>query len=154
MTTWWGPLALAGICALFMCGCSTTNTAGEKDKNSTASVQIHGISVGAVRGAAIDVFEGHGYKVGRMDRETVVFEKVASKWDNAAYGNWTEAQLYSRVQVTAQAMDQSTVRLSCQAYLVRDKGGATEEQIKPYRKGSYEKLLEEVAGRLNPKPAP
>ncbi len=147
----WVLPALVLICGLIAPGCRTTDTSGT---GSMASVTITNSSPGAVSGATIDVFENDGYKLARRDKELLVFEKQASKMSDLAYGNWTESRVWSRVKVTVKPVGESTVQLSGTGFLVRDKGGATEEEIKPYRRGAYQKLLDEVAGRFSGKLKP
>lgn len=141
--------AFAGIVA---CVCGLLVSACRTDKSGTgsmASVVINGAPAGVVRGATIDVFENEGYKLARRDQETMVFEKAGSAMNNLAYGNWMEKQVVSRVQVYVEPIAETTIRVRCNGYVVRDKGGATEEQIKPLRRAPYQKLLEEVAKRFS-----
>lgn len=144
-----------GVVALvLLCSCSLLSSGCRSDKSGTgsmASVVVHNVDPGAVRGATIDVFESDGYKLARRDKESMVFEKKASSMTNLAYGNWMESQVWSRVTVFVEPMSESVVRVRCSGYAVRDKGGATEEQLKTYRRGPYQKLMDEVARRLSPK---
>lgn len=119
-----------------------------------ASILVSNSSPGAVSGATIDVFENNGYKLARRDKELLVFEKQASKMSDLAYGNWTESRVWSRVKVTVKPDGENAVQLHCTGFLVRDKGGATEEEIKPYGRGPYQKLMDEVAARFSVKPKP
>ena len=115
-----------------------------------ASVSIPGTNAGVVRGAAIEVFESHGYKLARRDKELLVFEKKASSMNNVAYGNWTENPVWDRAKVEVEPAVDSLVRLHCTIYLIRDKGAATEEEVKALRRSPAQKLVDEVAARLKP----
>jgi hypothetical protein len=142
--------ATLGLALLALSGCGTSRGSG---KSSTVTVLIRETSPSAVRGATIDVFETHGYKVGRLDRQSLVFEKPGSKWNDIVYGDWMESRTWNRVRVEVETVDESSVRLRATAYIVQDKGGAIEEQVKSYRRAPYQELLDEIAARLNPKPA-
>lgn len=144
---WLLLVVAAGV--LITVGCRTTDTSGT---GSMAFVAITNCSLGAASGATIDVFENNGYKLARRDKETLVFEKPASKMNDLAYGNWMEAKLWDRVKVHIKQVSESIVQVHCTGYMVRDKGGATEEEVKPIRRGAYQKLLDQVVARFSAKP--
>jgi len=81
----------------------------------------------------------------------MVFEKKASAMNNFAYGNWIDTPVWERVKASVEPVSESTFRLQCQAYLLRDRGGTTEEEIKltGMRSSTYQKLLDKVAKKLN-----
>jgi hypothetical protein len=62
-----------------------------------------------------------------------------------------ENKVWDRFAVTLETLDATTVRLTGTGYVVRDRGGSTEQQIKVVRQGNYQKFLEEVATRLSPR---
>ena len=99
----------------------------------------------------IEVFGKHGYKVADPRSPNLVFEKQASRIDNAAFGNWTGAPIWLRVRAWVVPVSEASFRLHCKAALVRDQGQAAfEEEIKlrGFQAGPYQKLLDEVAARL------
>src|SRR2546429_4200796 len=140
------------LCGLIGSGC---RSASQKSAGGFASVVIQGNTPGQIRTAAMDVFSEHGYKVADAKSSNPVFEKQASRIDNAAWGNWTGAGVWIRVRVFILPVAEATFRLQCKAVLVRDRGQAAfEEEIKlrNFQAGPYQELLDEIAARLTGKP--
>ena len=140
------------FCAFLGSGC---RSAGKHSSGGFASVVIQGNTPGQIREVTLDVFSKHGYKVAGVGYPNLVFEKQGSRLDNAAYGNWTGSPPWIRVKAAVIPVSEATFRLECKAALVRDKGQAAfEEEIKirNFQAGPYQKLLDEVAARLNGKP--
>lgn len=138
-------LALAGG-LLISCGCHTTSSPA-----SFASVVIAGNTPGQIRDAAVEVFIVNGYTVTRNDPDNLVFEKKASRMSNFAYGSWMgDEPVWTRVKAAVVPLGDMKCRLQCRAYLVRDRGGATEEEItvSKLHKGQYQKLLDDVASKF------
>jgi hypothetical protein len=136
------------LCALITSGCRST---GKHSAGGFASVVIQGNTPGQIRAAAVEVFSEHGYKMMDARSPNPVFEKQASRIDNAAWGNWTGSGVWIRVRVFILPVAEATFRLECKAVLVRDRGqSAFEEEIKlrNFQAGPYQKLLDEVAARL------
>jgi len=148
--------AWALVCFLIGClisGLSCRST-DEAASSGLASVTISGNTPGQIREAATDVFLRNGYQVARTDPATLVFEKQGSGMSNFAYGNWLgDEPIWMRVKVNIVPAGEMTFRLQCSAYIVRDRGGATEEElaVSKVRKGKYKKLLEEVARQFTRK---
>ena len=83
----------------------------------------------------------------------MVFEKKASSLSNFTYGNWgDEAALTLRVKTNIVPVGEQAFMLECQAFIVRDSGRSTEEEIKlrNMKRHSYQEILGEVAKRLRP----
>jgi hypothetical protein len=140
------------FCALLFAGCHTTEKSAEEKPTSSAwaSVQIHGNTPGQISQVTSEVFKEHGFTRGGQPKGGLVFEKEASKFSNLAYGNWIgDVPVWTRVKVSIVPAGEATYSLECTAYNVRDKGGATEEEIKMHMgKGTYQKLLDEIAARF------
>ena len=101
----------------------------------------------------MDVFRTHGYETVQSGSTNLVFEKKASAWSNFTYGNWgDEAALTLRVKTDIVAVGEQAFMLECQAFMVRDRGRSTEEEIKlsNVKRHSYQEILDEVAKRLRP----
>ena len=138
-------VALAGG-LLIACGCHTTSSPA-----SFASVVIGGNTPGQIRDVAIEVFSVNGYTVTQNDPDNLVFEKKASRMSNFAYGDWMgDTAVWTRVKAAVVPLGDMKCRLQCRAYLVRDRGGATEEEItvSNLHKGQYQKLLDDVASKF------
>jgi hypothetical protein len=105
---------------------------------------------------AIEVFAGDGYKMAKSDLMSPVFEKEGSKMNNFSYGSWLgDTPVYVRVKTRIVPLAEMSYRLGCKAYMVRDIGSTLEEEIalSGLRSGPYQKLLDQVASRLNPLPS-
>ncbi|HEY5910930.1 MAG TPA: hypothetical protein VJA21_10045 [Verrucomicrobiae bacterium] len=135
--------------------CHTPNTPArtEAAASGTGAVQIRGVTPGQISQAAAEIFQKHGYTPGGKRTGPLVFEKEASKWSNLAYGNWTGGiPIWIRVRLAILPAGEAEHTLQCRAFRVRDKGGATEEELKISKldSGPYRKLLEEIASRFQP----
>ena len=140
-----------GLGLLALAGCRSADKSGT---GQTAAVVIRGNTPGQVVAATIAVFESHGFRSARTATGNLVFEKQGSHFSNFAYGNWMgDTDVWERVKVTALLVAEAEVRLSCHAVMVRDRGRATEEEIKPLRRSPYQKLLDEIAARFTTQPA-
>ena len=114
-----------------------------------AAVEIHGNTPGQVREVTEEVFRANGYQLAEVGHSQMTFEKPGTKMNNIAYGNWiSETPIWIRVQVAIVPTGEAACLVHCQAWYLRDKGGATEEQIQlsKLRRGPYQKLLDEVWG--------
>jgi len=132
-------------------GCRSTDKPAE---GRFASVEIEGNTPGQIHNVAVEVFERDGYQVANKGLDTMVFEKEATKWGNFAYGDWGgDAPVWVRVKASIVAAGERRFRLQCHAFMVRDRGGATEEEIACYRSAPYQKLMNEVAQLLHGQPA-
>ncbi len=148
-------MACAVLCCL-AAGCHTTDNpnAAEAAEKGTASVQIKGNTPGQIAAAAAEVFQSHGYlRTGKRTGNNLIFEKPGSKLSNLAYGNWIgDVPIWTRVKVSIIPTGEARYTLLCIAYNVRDRGGATEEEMKISKmsSGRYQKLLNEVAAKFRP----
>jgi hypothetical protein len=139
------------VCVLAGNGCQSSDKPGSA---SFASVTISGNTPGQIRDTAIEVFHDDGYKVARREPTRMVFEKEGTGMNNFAYGSWLgDTPVWVRVKASIEPAGEMTFRLQCTAYMVRDIGGSTEEEIKVsgLHRGAYQKLLDEVANRLTRK---
>jgi hypothetical protein len=143
---------LAILCAVFFSGCST----GKPASASFASVVIASQSVTKIQQTTKLVFEEAGYKSKGVPGGLMVFEKEGSRGDQIVYGSLGGAAYGGAVtvRVKAEIVDlagQDAHRLQCTAYMVNDAGdGVFEDQqrMANFRRGPYQKLLDEVAGKL------
>ena len=147
------PLVSLAFCvgAGLLTGCHSTEPPGG---SHFASVEIRGNTPGQISEAAVEVFQSEGYEVAKGGPTHMVFEKKASAMDNFAYGNWLDTAVWERVKASIEPVSEATFRLQCQAYMLRDRGGTTEEEIKltGVHSSTYQKLLDRVAKRLNQGP--
>lgn len=114
-----------------------------------AAVVISGATEEEVRGETVRVFAAEGWQPGHDAEHDLVFEREGSKWDHLAFGsNVLDMPVYNRVKADIVALADGSLRLQCQAYIVRDRGGARmddEIRMKGPRAGPYQQLLDKVA---------
>jgi hypothetical protein len=128
-------------------GCSTTEQA---QRRVLATVEIHGNTPGQIQPAAVEVFQKDGYQLAQRSASEMVFEKLGSGWHNFAYGDWLGTPMWVRVKLQFAPITDQGCRVDCRAYLVRDRGGATEEELpvgKSHHK-DYQKVLDDLAARF------
>jgi hypothetical protein len=138
---------------LTFAGCKSSDT---PYSSSFASVEIKDKQPKQIRDAILAVFKGDGYTLAGTTSEYLVFEEEGSRMDKIAYGNWVgETPVYVRVKVSMVSMaEENTWRLSCNAYMVRNKGDMLVDEVKlPNRKSRpFQNLLNKVADRLETQP--
>ena len=144
-------IIIYALCVLGCLGCQSTDKPASA---SFASVVISGNTPGQIHDAAIETFRQNGYKAVRDDQADLVFEKEASRMNNFVYGSWLgDTGVWLRVKAAIVPLGEMTYRLQCNAYLVQDRGSATEEEtaVSHLRRGPYQKLLNAIAKQLAPK---
>ena len=145
-------LLLVGCCGWLAQGCSSS---GKPASARFASVEIRGNTPGQIREVTIEVFKENGYSVSRAKLDAMVFEKEGTKWDNFSYGNWVDDKgVWVRVKASIMPVSETTFRLQCHAYMIRDRGGSTEEEValNNFQSHTYQKLMDEVAARFHQGP--
>ena len=140
---------LLGLC---LCGpaLSSCKTDPRPEAARFASIELQGNTPGQIANVATAVFRDHGYKAVQTGYANLVFEKEASRMDNVAYGDWlADKPVWIRVKAAIVPLAEARFRLQCQAFLVKDKNEAMEEELKvKFRSGPYQKLLDEIGQRL------
>jgi len=141
-------VALICLLALASLGCKST----QHRASHFASVEIRGNTPGQIHDAATAVFLENGYKLAKPGLTSFVFEKEASKLSNFTHGSWAgDAPVVVRVKVSIVPVAEADFRLECDAFMVRDAGSGLledESHVSRLYAGSYQKLLDKVAGRL------
>jgi hypothetical protein len=133
---------------VFLLGCKSTDKPASAQ---FASVEIRGNTPGQIRDVAVEVFKEHQYQVMHSNPTNMVFEKEGSGWNNFAYGNWMGEGVWVRVKASIVPVAEGTFRLQCNAYMLRDRRGPTEEEVKltSLQSHTYQKLLEEIYHRFH-----
>ncbi len=129
-------------------GCHSTSKSAP---SGFAAVRIADCTPAQISYATVQVFREKGYLVAHGGLTNLVFEKKAGEMSNIAYGNWLgDTPVWERVKADIMPVGETVCQLECTAFLIRDKGGATEEEIRlsKLHRGPYQKLLEQVAGRV------
>ena len=147
-SAWLAAILVLLICFLGLLGCQSTDRPASA---SFASTTITGNTPGQIRDAAVVVFQQDGYRATRVDPNSLLFEKEGTKMNEIAYGSWLgDVPVWVRVKASVVSLGEMTFRLQCSAFMVRDRGTATEEEItlSNLHKGSYQKLLDKVAQQL------
>ena len=145
----WLLLLLGAVSAAFVgTGCRSTHSS---DPDQFASVDIQGCTPFQIRAAVVQVFRAGGYQVSEATPAKLLFEKKGTGMNNFAYGNWMEQPVWVRVKAAIVPLSEARYRLQCEAFMVRDRGGATEEQVQlhHFQNGPYQELLDKVARQLN-----
>lgn len=133
--------------AILLAACSTTEQA---QRRVLATVDIHGNTPGQIQPVAVEVFQKDGYQLAQKSSSEMVFEKLGTGWHNLAYGDWMGTPIWVRAKLQFVPTTDEGCRVDCRAFLVRDKGGATEEELpvgKSHHK-DYQKVLDELAARF------
>ena len=133
---------------LLLCACRSTEHTGP---TPLASVVISGNTPGQIRDAATDVFVANGFKASETGNGTTLFERRGGSMSNFAYGSWlSDDPVWIRVKASVVPAGEMKYRLQCFAFVVRDKNGATEEELSltQLHHHTYQKLLDEVAARF------
>jgi len=133
------------LTGLFFAGCKSAPTTGS---SWMASVVIPETTNSQIRVTAVEVFQIHGYQVKTMTPGELVFEKPGSRMDNVLYGTLSSG-VWTRVKLRVRDHGPDARLLECNAYRVEnhdDRALETERQL--LKSGPYQKLLEEVKGRL------
>ncbi len=140
-------LCAVGVLCLGAWGCQSLNTPVSA---SFASVKIGGIPLEAIRKETARVFAGEGYQVAQA-ADAFVFEREGTRRDQLAYGGGIdEAAVRIRVKAQIVTLGGELYRLQCTAYAVRGAGSVMEDEIQlpPWRRGSFQDLLDQVSRNL------
>jgi hypothetical protein len=115
-----------------------------------ASIEIQDQPHERVRDVTAEVFRDHGYLVTRNGWADLIFEREGSTMNNLAYGNWMGGRVWVRVKAAISDLSARNCRLQCEAFILRNRGEALEEEIRITKVHSrpYQDLLDEVAKRL------
>ena len=149
-------LLWAGFLCLLLAGLTGCSSLGQPNSASFASVVVTNTTVADIRAATIQVFQAAEYQnVPGPDTHELVFDREATKGESIAYGgivgtHYGQTTL-NRVRAKIVERGPGAFRVSCQAYIVTDVGptGAGHEiKLASIRSGPYQRLLDEVAGRL------
>src|SRR5437868_4638504 len=81
LRSWMAACVAVLLCGLISSGCRST---GKQNAGGFASVVIQGNTPGQIRKATFEVFSEHGYKVADARAPNPIFEKQASRIENAA----------------------------------------------------------------------
>jgi hypothetical protein len=146
------PGLLTLLCAVLVSGgCSL----GKPASASFASVVIANRSVEQIQQTTTAVFQGDGYSAFPGSGNTLVFDREGTRANNLAYnglvGTHYGAQTIVRVRTDIVDLGGGSFRLQCQAFMVRNANDSffeEEQRLANFRSGPYQKLLDEVAKRL------
>jgi hypothetical protein len=135
----------AGLSALVGCGATKPASA------SFASVVIQNHSMEEIRYATGEVFTADGYRV-MVHENQLKCEKEGSRATELAYeGLAGGGAVDVRVLASIVQLSETSHRLQCNAYIVRNPGDPVFEDVSKLmniRSGPYQKLLDQVADKL------
>ena len=139
---------LAMFAIALLSGCHLS----QPGSTSFASVVINGKPAEEIRATAVSVFASDGYQAMFTSGDEFVFEKEGTRGNEIAHGGWIDdTGVRERVRARIVFLAPGQYRLQCQAYMVRHAGDPVfqdEVRLKNFRSRPYQKLLDEVAGRL------
>ena len=119
---------------------------------SFASVVIRSGTAQQVREETIKVFTAQGWHSVQESGDEMVFEREGSKWDHIAYGsNVLNTPILNRVRASIVPVTDGSLRLQCQAYVVRDSGNFSQDdeiKLRSPRAGPFQELLDKVAAHF------
>lgn len=140
-------LSIAILAGSFLAGWGCSSFSGSI-ASGFASVEISGHTYDEIAAATIRVFEKKGYILEDME-DGLVFIKEGSERDQLAYGsNLSNGMpVMNRVKVHIIDLGEGTSRLECTAYIVQNKSGFHEHEIRLRRprSGPYREMLQLVA---------
>lgn len=141
------PLLTVAVGLLVTAGCGATKPASA----SFASVVITGHTVNEIRNAAGEVFSADGYRVLVRGNE-MKFEKEGSRAKQLAYEGFDDSgPVNIRVLARMVELPEGSIRLECNAYVVKSPGDPTFEEViklQNVRSHPYQELLDKVAAKL------
>jgi hypothetical protein len=145
----WSLTVLLAAC-LAAVGATGCRTAATEEPLRFASVVIHGQPHERVRDTTAEVFLEHGYRVARNGWADLIFEREGSAMNNLAYGTLMTGRVWVRVKASVVDGLPGTCRLSCDAFVLQNRGEVLEEEIRitKIHNRPYQELLDAVAKRL------
>lgn len=148
-------LSLLGLaCVLSLAGCQSMNL-NTPASASFASVNISGSTAEQIFKTATDVFRENGYAGSILDSQHWVFTREGTRLETISRDGLIAAQngqsTLVRVRTELVELGSGQYRLQCQTYMVIDAGQRLEEEVRlaNFRSKPYQKILDEVAQRLN-----
>jgi hypothetical protein len=148
-------IGFVGLLLAALAGCSSMN---KPSSDSFASVVITNTTAVAICKTTCQVFREAEYRVAMespKDRK-LVFEKEGTRGQNLAYNGIWGAQngqvVLERVKAKIYERGDGSFRLSCEAFVIPDATSITPEheiRVGNMRSGPYQKLLDDVASRLD-----
>lgn len=161
------PLRLLGapLVSLLVAGCAhDPGTAADRGEpgamlspanrlqadGALSAVEIHGQSLETVRETVESVFTEAGLILVQRSTTHLVFDRLSSAGERAAYGDWFEGDTRVRFHVDL-VQQQQQIFVKCRSVIARDANSfAPDEQpLSRRRVRKYEPLLRDVAQRLN-----
>lgn len=120
-------------------------------EGALAAVEIHGQTLDTVRETVESVFTEAGLVLVQRSPTHLVFDRLSSMGERAAYGDWFEGDTRVRFHVDLVRQDQQQIFVKCRSVIARDANSfAPDEQpLSRRRVRKYEPLLRDVAQRLN-----
>jgi hypothetical protein len=142
----------AGVSLLLGVGCISQS---KSETGGFLTVVVHARTHDQVRDTTALVFREHGYRVVQNGWGKLVFEKEGTTMEKIAYASLMDGVAWIRVKVSLYDVSADTFRLESQAFAVRGKGEALEEEVKLTKmsRGRFKDMMSEIEKRLGGKPA-
>ena len=128
-----------GVAVLLSTGCISSHPGS----SSLAYVVIENATPEAIRETTIRVFGEEFYKVDLETSDGIVFERDATRSDQARWGRYGEEGIRMRVNVTFEPFTKGGTLVRADAYVFRQRNRRTEKII-PAGRRPYQSLLNTV----------
>lgn len=118
---------------------------------SFAAVSVPGANPDRIRLVVIEVFTQDGFEVKEGTRDTLVFQRQASRRHQIAYGDFSPGEVAERVAVKWGPGPGGTNELRCDVFMVRGSSDPRFEEpqrISRLRRAPYVALLESAKRKL------
>ncbi len=149
-----GGFALLGL-LIFLAASVLGCRLSEPSSASFASVEIREKPTEVIEEVTRDVFAEEGFRFRGGGSGALVFQKEGSQGDAIVYqgliGAHEGERTDIRVRVRLVELGEEAIRLQCQAYMVKNAGDSffeDEVRLTNLRAGPYQKILREIASRL------
>jgi hypothetical protein len=144
--------AFAAVAALGLCVAGCHSVPSNPAPDTQTSITLTNRSGAQIDQAVRTVFTAHGFQGGPSAPNAYTYQRLGSRQNNLAYGDFMFDELVSiRVVLTLQQLDALSTRLSCSAWMVEGADDPVFEDQQPprkIRKWPYQELLGEIRGQL------
>lgn len=144
-----GPLCWVALVALmFVVGCQSS----KPGSSSHAAVEIKGHPAKEIEATTVVVFAEKGFTLRTNSPGIMLFDRPATSGEKVKYGDWLNEGMLMQVKVRLQSQADEAYLLRADVYSVQDPLEPVfrqERRVVMFSSSYYQKLLEDVASRLN-----
>ena len=136
---------------LWLCatGCQSFNGSAP---GYLTSVTVTNRAMTEVTDATMKVMAARGFRGGETGPGEFTYRRVGSDTDQAAYGSYFfKETVYAKVQLNCQQLTPGSIRIGCNAWLIKNENDPTLEEshkVRSLGKSPYEELLKDIKAQL------